>query len=78
MRTYQIAAIPTSDSTLAAAPDGSVWLTLYNKIGHIGIDGSVTLYDAPTLDAHLGQAILGTDDHLWFAEYSGMIGAFAT
>lgn len=75
---YQIAAIPTSGSTLAAAPDGSVWLTLYNKIGHITSDGAVTLYDAPTLDADLGPAILGIDDHLWFAEYSGMIGEFVT
>ena len=78
VRTYQIAAIPTSGSTLVAAPDGSVWLTLYNTIGHITTDGDVTLYDAPTLDADLGPAILGTDHHLWFAEYSGVLGEFAT
>jgi virginiamycin B lyase len=78
VRTYQIAATPTSGSTLVAAPDGSVWLTLYNTIGHIATDGAVTLYDAPTLDAELGLAILGTDHHLWFAEDSGVLGEFAT
>ncbi len=78
VRTYQIAAAPTSGSTLVAAPDGSVWLTLYNTIGHITTDGVVTLYEAPTLDANLGLAILEADHHLWFAENSGVLGAFAT
>ncbi|MGE5335552.1 MAG: hypothetical protein ACM3N4_12690, partial [Nitrososphaerota archaeon] len=76
VRTYHIAALSTSGSTLAAAPDGSMWLTLYNKIAHIAPGGAVTLYDAPTLDADLGEAIL-VGHRLWFSEYTGVIGGFA-
>lgn len=77
VRTYDIAALPTSGSTLVAAPDGGMWVTLYNQIGHIAGDGSVKLYATPTLDADLGPAIL-VGNHLLFSEYTGIIGVFAT
>lgn len=77
VRTYNIAAISTTGSTLVAAPDGGMWVTLYNQIGHIADDGSVSLYATPTLDADLGPAIL-VGNRLLFSEYTGIIGVFTT
>jgi hypothetical protein len=45
---------------------------------HISTAGSITYYALPTLDADLGGMILGANQHIWFAEYTGVIGEFTT
>lgn len=71
---YPLHALMSHGSSLTADADGSLWVTLYNQVGHMTPEGALTLYDVPTLDADLGSIIVGPDHHVWFVELTGLIG----
>ncbi len=71
---YPLRTLLSPTSSLTRAPDGAVWVTLYNQVGMIPPNGAMTLYPIPTLDAGLGSLVVGPDHHLWFAEEAGLIG----
>ncbi|MHB8146280.1 MAG: Vgb family protein [Vulcanimicrobiaceae bacterium] len=71
-------AIPTSSARplgITAGPDGNLWFTEYNglghKIGRITTGGTITEYSLPTSDAYPVGITTGPDGNLWFTEQEG-------
>ena len=69
--------LPTPNSgptTLAIAPDGSVWFTLSaaNAIGHLQADLSgYREFPLPHPDSSPRIIALGSDGNMWFSEHTG-------
>lgn len=73
----QALALPNANSgptTVAIAPDGSVWFTegSGNRIGRIDPDGSgLKEYPLPHADSAPRIIALGADGNMWFSEHAG-------
>jgi virginiamycin B lyase len=58
-----------------------MWFTEYrgNKIGRITVDGTVSEFALPTMNAEPKGIVAGTDGNMWFAERAaGLIGWIGT
>ena len=64
----------SSPSTIALAPDGSIWFTLsgVNAIARMNADGSAyRQFPLPTPDSSPRIIALGADGNMWFSEHAG-------
>jgi hypothetical protein len=56
---------------VATGPDGALWFTenVASKIGRVAMDGAITEYSIPTLNAGPRHITTGPEGALWFTEF---------